>query len=465
MNQSNSMSTKLEALNTRLLDYARQAGAIHADALIVTDIGESVSVRMGKIESVEREDSQGAGLRAFVESTGGLAFASASTSDLSDEGLRKLAEQTIAMARISEPDPDAVPPVGAMHPDAQALDDWRRKHPYKTHGWDTETAKEAALACEQAALSYDKAISNSDGAQASFGESCITYASSDGFVASFPNVSASLSVSVIAGSDEDMQTDYAYDQARVAATLRSADAIGREAAERTAKRLGASAYQGSKSCPIVFEPRVAKSLIGHLLSAINGRAVLQQRSFLADSLGKKIFPEFIHLVDDPDHPQGLGNRLFDGEGTACKACDIIAAGELKLFLTDRYAAGRLQQPSSGHARRGLTGDIGIGSSNVILQPGTDTPEAILQDIQSGILITELMGFGVNGVNGDYSRGAAGFLIENGVITSPVQEFTIAGNLLNMFANISHLGSDLTWFASTAVPTICVQGMTVAGQAE
>lgn len=458
-----SQASQLEQIATHLIMLAKEAGACHADTFIVADKGDSISVRMGSIESIEHEDSQAAGLRAFVEVEGGMAFASASSSDLSEAGLKALAEQTVTMARISEPDPDAVPPVGADHPDAEAIRHWQEKHPFRPHGWDVETAKQQALACEQAARSYHADISNSEGAQAAFGETWVTYASSDGFISSYPNVSVSLSTAVIGGEGDEMQIDYAYDRAQVASELKSAEELGIEAAERTIKRMHAKNFDQTLTCPVVYEPRVAKSLLGHLISGISGRAVLQNRSFLSESMGQQILPEFFQLMDHPDHPDGLGNRLFDGEGTVCRPLEIISNGVLQTWLVDRYCAGRLNMKPTGHARRGLTGDTSIGSSNLVLQPGTQTQQEILQEIQSGILITELMGFGVNGVTGDYSRGAAGFLIENGELTDSIQAFTIAGNLKDMFRNISHIGSDLTWFGSTAVPSICVQGMTVAGQ--
>jgi len=459
------MTNHLQSLSQQLVEMAKTSGACDADAMAVADTGESVRVRNGKIESVEREDAQGVGLRAFVEQATaqgtGLAFASASTSDISEAGLKLLVEQVMEMASISEPDPDAVPPAGADHPSSKELEAWAQRHTAAI-SWNTSDAKQAALACEDAALSFSDKITNSEGAEAGFGMVRVAYASAGDFTAVYEKSSVALSASVIAGSGDGMQRDYAWDRKRSAETLRAPEDIGREASERTLRRLGASSMDGG-AMTVVFEPRVAASLPGHLVSAINGRAVLQQRSFLAEQKGKHIFPNFIHIVDDPDHPQGLGNRLFDGEGTRCRPMTIIDQGVLSGFLTDRYAARRLGSASTGHASRGLTGDISIGTSNLILKEGHQTVDQILHDIENGLFITELIGFGVNGVTGDYSRGASGFLIENGKRSRPVQEITIAGNLKDMFANISHLGSDLTWFGSSAVPTVAITGMTVAGQ--
>ncbi|MDX8381927.1 MAG: TldD/PmbA family protein [Ghiorsea sp.] len=447
---------------TELLNHVQNAGAKYADAVAVISVGESINVRQGKVESIEGEHAQGIGLRGFVETEKGMAFASASSSDLSDEGLKKLAQQVVDMAKISEPDPDAVPPVGANHPNEQALQQWQIEHPHVEHGWNTEAAKAAALQCEEAALAYSKAVTNSEGATAGFSDDTTVYASSDGFSAKKSRPSASLSASVIAGAGESMQRDYAWHSAFAASSLRSPQDIGQEAASRAVKRVGSKVIS-SRTCPVVFEPRIAGSIFGHLLSAINGRSVLQKRSFLGDDVGKQLFPNFVNLIEDPNHALGLANRLFDGEGTICQAKNIIEQGTLTTLLTDRYAAKRLNIAETGNASRGLTGDIGIGTSNIMIGAGEMNQEEMLHDIQDGFFVTELMGFGINGVTGDYSRGAAGFLIENGKITQPIQEVTIAGNLRDMFANISHVGHDVTWLGSRAVPSITISDMTVAGQ--
>lgn len=441
------------SLASRLVELARRQGASDADAIAISSEGESIRVRQGKVESVEREDSRGIGLRAFVDQGDGPAFASASTSDLSDEGLQRLVDQVMQMARISAPDPDAVPPSGANHP--ETLPEQAPATP-----WNREEGERAALACEQAALAYSSDISNSEGAEAGFGSSHIAYASSDGFRGSYRKHSASLGLSVIAGTKE-MQRDYEFDRAESVAGLRSAEELGRRAAERACRRMHAGSITARK-CPVVFEPRVATSLAHHLTSAINGRAVLQQRSFLADAKGELIFPEWVQIVDDPAHPEGLGNRPFDGEGTRTTRRQIIENGRLTGFLTDRYAAKRLGTEATGHARRGLTGDIGIGTSNLIWEAGSIDVEQLLKDIGDGVFVTEMMGFGVNGVTGDYSRGAAGFLIENGELIRPVHEITVAGNLNDMFRNVIAAANDLTWFGTTAAPTIAIADMTIAG---
>jgi len=448
-------ATSMQAMCVRLIDMARAAGAVDADAVAICDTSESIRVRHGSLESVEREDARSIGLRVFVEQRDGLAFATAATSDLSDDGLTRLVEQVVTMARISAVDPDAVPPSGADHPDhiVSGTDE---------PAWTREKAREAALACEEAALSFSDDITNSEGAEAGFGTSEIAYATADGFAGSYRKSSAGIGVSVIAGRGDGMQRDYEFDRQRCARMLRDPAALGQKAAERACRRLGAAGI-GSRRTTVVFEPRVAVSLLGHLAAAVDGRAVLQQSSFLAEITGQRIFPAWVNIVDDPAHPTGLGNRPFDGEGTRTLQRTLISDGVLTGFLTDRYAAGRLGVENTGHARRGLTGDISIGPNNLIFQPGDASVEAMLADIGDGLWVTEMMGFGVNGVTGDYSRGAAGFLIEGGRVTRPVQEITIAGNLRDMFAGIVSATNDLTWFGSRAAPTIAVGGMTVAGQ--
>ncbi|MDX8406912.1 MAG: DNA gyrase modulator, partial [Mariprofundaceae bacterium] len=268
--RSNQDEQHLAELSRQLVEAASQAGAVHADALAVADTGNSISVRNGAVESVEREDSQGIGLRAFVETAGGLAFASASSSDISAAGLKALAGQVIAMARISEPDPDAVPPVGADHPDTAAIADWRQRHPEREAGWTLDDARQNALACEDIARGYSPKITNSEGADAAFGSTRVAYAASDGFAASYAKSSASLSVSVIAGAGEAMQRDYAWHRALHVSDLRSAEDIANEAASRAVNRLGPGTMASGKAS-VVFEPRVATSLLGHLIGAINGR--------------------------------------------------------------------------------------------------------------------------------------------------------------------------------------------------
>jgi len=366
---------QMTELAARLVEQARSSGAVDADAMAVSDRGEHVSVRHGKVESIEHEDSRGIGLRAFVETARGRAFASASSSDISDKGINRLVEQVITMANISEPDPDCVSPSGANHPSEAEIAEWESRHP-AGKAWTLEAAREAALACEEAGLSYSEKIENSEAAEAGFGSAHVAYACADGFAAEYSKSSLGLSVSFIAGQGDGMQRDYAYSRVRQPERLRDPAEIGEEAARRAVRRLGAKSIP-TRNTTVVFEPRIATSILGHLASAINGRSVIQNRSFLAENSGEPIFPTFVQIVDDPDHPDGLGNRLFDGEGTQCRRRTLIETGRLTGFLTDRYAARRLKTEATGHARRGLVGDTSIGTSNLILSPGTLESEALI----------------------------------------------------------------------------------------
>jgi len=447
----------LEEISCKLLAHVKKLDIVDADVLAVRQTSDALNIRHGQTESIEREDAQGIGLRAFVQQKNGLAFASASSSDLSDQGLEALAKQVVAMAQVSAPDTDAMPPSGAPHPSQQP------QHPVAKEIWLREKALQAALNCEQAALNEGETIQNSEGASAAYGLTHQCYASADGFVGSHRQSYASLSVAVIAQQGQDMQRDYEYSRAVTGSQLDDPAHIGRMAAQRTNRRLGAKSAQ-SGNMTVIFEPRVAASLLGHLASAVNGQSIMQKRSFLQDAVGKTLFPEWVHISDLPDHPLGWSFQPFDGEGCATQASELIEHGKLGFYPCNRYVAQRMNIPHTAHAKRGLTGDIGMGTHNLLWHPGQQSQQDLIADIKKGVLITELMGSGINGVTGDYSRGAAGFMIENGVITHPLHEMTIAGKLPQMFKNIRAVGNDLRWFGNRGVASVVIDGMTVAGQA-
>ncbi|MDQ6962275.1 MAG: TldD/PmbA family protein [Mariprofundaceae bacterium] len=448
--------SQLEEISQKLLSFAKEQAVVDADVLAIRNTSDAFNVRHGNIETVEREDAQGIGLRAFVQQKGGLAFASASSSDFSDNGLRALAKQVVDMAQVSAPDSDAMPPAGAPHPEALT------QHPLSADIWQREQAITAAIQCEEAALNASNSIQNSDGASAAYGLSHQCYASADGFVGSHSQSYASLSVSVIAQQGQDMQRDYDYSRAVTGKQLDNAANIGRLAAQRTSRRLGAKSTK-SGTMTVMFEPRVAVSLLGHLSAAVNARSIMQKTSFLNDAINQDLFPKWVTIHDLPDHPLAWNFNPFDGEGCATQEATLIDQGTLCFYPSNRYVAKRMGIPHTAHAQRGLTGDIGIGLNNLLWQPGQQSQQELISDISHGVLITELMGSGVNGVTGDYSRGAAGFMIENGVITHPLHEMTIAGNLTDMFKNIRAVGSDLRWFGSRGVASVVIDGMTVAGQ--
>jgi len=450
----------LRSVAERALFAAEKAGARYTDLIVIESEERAVRVRCGKIEGIEQQSETAIGLRVFVDTPKGLAFASASTHRTDEEGIARTAAKAVAMAKIAAVDPEAVPPIGAPHPSEEELRAWLA-HQAPVEPWPIEEAKVQALEAEAAALAVP-GVHNSEGAEAAWSRARIAYASSDGFVAEYEKGHWALSVAAVAERNREMQRDYAWHLARSRDALPEAAKIGREAGERAAKRLGA-APPPTGNAPVVFEPRVAVSLLGHLAQAVNGRAVLQRRSFLADRLGEAIFPSFVQIVDDPAHPDGTEDRLFDGEGVRCRRLTLVKDGVLQSWLLNRYLARRLGMESTGHAARGLTGDIGVSPSNLIWQPGDETPEQILRRLDRGFFVTELIGFGVDPTSGVYSRGAAGFWFENGTIVRPVQGATIAGNLAEIFASIAAVGSDLQWFGSRAAPTIAIEQMTIAGR--
>ncbi len=431
-----------------LVDRARRAGADAADVAYRGDSSESVQVRLGKLEEVERSESEHIGLRVFV----GKASASIGSSDLSDGALAELAARAVAMARLAPedqyaglapqellaqgrfPDLDLVDPVEPSPPQLRAL---------------AEAAEDAARGVA--------GVTNSDGAGASAGRAVFALATSHGFARGYESTSHSLSASMIAGQGGNMQGDYAARSAHHGADLPSAAAIGRMAGERAVARLN-PARLTSGPMPVVFDPRVAGTLIGHLLGAISGASIARRSSFLLDKDGAQIFDSAVDIIDEPHRPRGLRSRSFDGEGLPTAPRKLVDGGKLTGWLMDSASARQLGAAPTGHASGG---GGGVSSSNVHLAAGSLSPAALIADIADGVYVTELIGMGVNGVTGDYSRGAAGFRIVGGVLAGPVAEFTVAGNLLDMFAALTP-ANDLEWYRAINAPTIRVDGMVVAG---
>jgi PmbA protein len=439
--------TRLDAA----LAAARAAGADAADAMYVGDGATSVSVRLGKLEDIGRAEGEEIGIRVFV----GNRSASVSSSDLTVAALREAAERAVAMARLAPEDPYAgLAPAellasGAL-PDLDIHDDTQIS---------AAELKERAAAAEDAARSVP-GVTNSEGGGASAGLVVTALATSTGFRGGKRSTSHGLSASVLAGTGGDMQRDYAWHSARYLADVESAEAIGRRAGERAVARLNPLKL-ASAAMPVVFDRRVSASLLGHLVGAITGSAIARGTSFLKDKLGQAILPAGLSIIDDPLRPRGLRSRAFDGEGLPAQRTAIISQGVLTNWLMDSASARQLGLAPTGHASRGTSGPPGAGTSNLHLEGGTATPAELIADIKQGIYVTELIGMGVNGLTGDYSRGASGFLIENGEITRPVAEITIAGNLVAMFANLA-AANDLHFRHASNAPTLRVEGMTVAG---
>lgn len=437
----------------QLLEAARRAGADSADAVCRADSSEGVSVRLGKIEDIERSEGEEIGLRVFV----GQRSASVHTSDFSAAAFAELAERAVAMARAAPEDDFAgLAPHEALlvgEPDLAGLDIADRTEP------SPELLRDRALAAEDAARAV-AGVTNSEAAGASFGRSVVALATSMGFTGGYEGTSHTLYASVIAGEGSAMQRDYAQRSARHLEDIVPPGEIGREAGERAVAKCGPGAM-ASRQLPVVFDPRVGGSLVSHLIGAISASAIARRASFLLDRLDDAIFAADIRIVEDPHKPRGLRSRPFDGEGLATQARTLVEGGRVTGWLTNVAAARQLDLPLTGHASRGVGGAPGISVANVDIASGSVSREALIGDIREGVLVTELIGQGVNPVTGDYSRGAAGFRIVNGEIAGPVAEFTIAGNLIDMFGAMTAANDREDW-RSINVPTLRIDRMTVAG---
>jgi PmbA protein len=426
-----------------LIRRAKKSGADGADAVFVEGVSLSKSVRMGKPEHLERSESRDIGLRVLI----GKRQAMVSSSDTSREALEELAVRAVAMAKAVPEDPFCA----TDFPDVESCD---------TFEPDADHLSDLASRAEEAALAV-KGISNSEGGSAGWGFNTVAMAASNGFGRAYANSSHSLSASVIAGEGTQMEGDYDYTAAVFAADLESPEAIGKSAGRKAVKRLNPKKAE-TAAVPIVFDTRVSKSLAGHLSSAINGSSIARGTSFLKDKMGERIFPKGINIVDDPLRKRGLKSRPFDGEGIATQRLNLIEDGYLKTWVMDLRSARQLGLQTTGHASRGTSSPPSPSSSNLYLEPGEMSLEELMADIKQGLYVNELIGFGINGVTGDYSRGASGFWIENGEIAYPVSEVTIAGNLNDMFANLS-VADDLQFRYGTDAPSVRVEGMTVAGR--
>ena len=433
-----------------LIDQARRAGADAADAVYVGDRSTSVGVRMGALEDVSRAEGQEIGLRLFV----GRQSAAVASSDLSRDSLAALVERAVAMAREAPEDRYA-----GLAPDDLLMSGTRADLDLDDSGDpDPATLRQRAEAAEEAARSV-AGITNSNGGSASATASTFALATSHGFVGATRATGYSCSASVVAGSGSNMQRDYGWHSARHMADLEAPEDIGRRAGERAAARLNPIRVKAGPMA-ILFDPRVATTLLGHFVGAISGSAITRQSSFLLDALGTQVFAKGVTIHDDPSRRRGLRSRAFDGEGLPVAASDLVADGVLTTWLADSAAARQLGIAPTGHAVRGVSGAPGAGPSNLSLQSGPRSREEMIAGIANGILVTELIGQGVNGLTGDYSRGAAGFLIVNGEIGPAVSEITIASNLKTMFAELEP-ASDLHLRRGIDSPTVLVPQMMVA----
>jgi PmbA protein len=433
-----------------LVEEARAAGADAADSLYIGERSSGVQVRMGALEDVHRSEGEEIGLRVFC----GSRSASIASSDLSAPSLAALVERALAMAAEAPEDPYAglAPAELLTQGELPDLDNWDGQEP------DPAALKARALEAESAALGV-KGVTNSSGGSASASGSTIALATSHGFSGAYRASGHSCSVSVIAGEGPEMQRDYAWHSARHSEDLEAPESIGRRAGARAAARLGNVRIAPGKMA-VLFEPRVAGSLLGHFAAAISGSSVARKSSFLQDKLGSQVFAKGVTIHDDPLRKRGLRSRAFDGEGLPVQPMDLVAGGVLTTWIAESASARQLGIAPTGHAVRGVSGAPGAGPSNMFLATGQRSREQLLAAFPRAILVTELIGQGVNPVTGDYSRGAAGFLVENGEIVGPVAEITIASNLIEMFATLEP-GRDLQFRRGIDAPTVLVPEMTVA----
>lgn len=436
-----------------LVADATRRGADAADAVLIRATSISHAQRLGTIEQLERQESFDLGLRVFR----GKKQAIVSSTDFSAEALSELVGRALDMAAAVPDDPWC----GLADPDQLATDipDIDMVDPDEPAG---ETLVEMARACEDAARAVE-GVSNSEGAQASWSHTGVCLAASNGFTGDYARTDSGVGVSVIAGEGAGMEAEYDFAHAVHRGDLEDPADVGRRAGEKAVARLGARRMPTAR-VPVVFDPRVAGGLLGHLVGAINGPAIARGSSFLKDKLGERVFAADIEIVDDPHRKRGLRSKPFDAEGIANAKQSIVKDGVLTTWLLDLASARQLGLETSGHAGRGTSGPPAPGPSNLYLTPGARSPAELMADIDAGLYVTALMGMGVNGVTGDYSRGASGFWIENGEIGFPVTELTIAGNLHEMFAGMAR-ADNLEFRFGTNSPTVRIDGMTVAGGGE
>jgi PmbA protein len=437
-----------------LLERAKRHGAGAADVVVAEGDSLEVGVRLGNVEKLQRSRAKHLGLRVFV----GERSAIVSTADFSNDSLAALAADAVALARVTASDSfGGLPAAEELARETPDLDLFDPSLAEVT----PEQAAEWCKAAEAAAQASDPRISNSEGAEFDAGSHVIVYAASNGFLGTYRSSSCSLSAVPVAADNGSMQRDYWYTAQRHLNQLDSPELVGRTAAMRALRRLGARQVSTCR-VPVVFDPDTAASLLGHLAGAVSGSSLYRGTSFLLGKLGEKLAPEFVHVDDDGTIPSGLASKPFDGEGLPTRRTPIVAAGVLNSYLFDTYSARKMNARSTGNAARSVADSPHVSPTNFFLRAGDAPPEEIIRSVGSGLYVTGLMGFGVNPVTGDYSRGANGLWIEHGELAHPVEEITIAGNLLAMFRDIEMVGSDLVLRRGISAPTIKIREMTVAG---
>ena len=444
------------ALAEWTLEVAKRHGATAAEVLCVSAESLAAGVRLGEVEKLKSSRERRLGIRVFV----GQSSANASTAELERDGLEDFVAHTVGLARLTASDPNAGLPEASLHPltlpNLDLADDDRGIV-------DADAALAIARKAEHAATSADPRIKNSEGAEFDSGRYYIMFANSQGFSGEYEGTSFNLGVAPIAQSDDGaMQNGYWYTANRHFAKLEDAEAVGAMAAKRALRRLGSRKIKTTR-VPIVFDPDMAASLLRALAGAASGPSLYKGASFLLGKLGEQIASPSVTIYDDGTMKGAMGSKPFDGEGLATNRKSLVERGVLMTYLLDSYSARKLKLQPTGNASRGVGDSPGVSTTNLYLEPGTHSPQEIIASVKHGLYVTELIGFGVNGVTGDYSRGAGGMWIENGELTYPVQEITIAGNLKEMFKSIEMIGNDLHWRSSVVSPTLKISEMMIAGE--
>lgn len=444
----------MTGLLEELLSRAKARGATEADAFLIQEQHATVQVRLGQPEAVTHAREQRLSLRVFL----GKAAAAASTSDLSRGSLERLVDEATTLARLTAADPLAgLPDPGEM---ATLIPDLDLYDPVG-HAIALEEKLSLAKRAEAAAFEADPRITNSEGTEAFDRQAEYAYATSQGFAGTYRTSSFSLTVSPVAAANGEMQRESWYTLARKRERLDPPEEVGRIAARRALRRLGARKMKTTE-VPVIFDSETAASLVRAIAAAASGPTLYRGASFLLNRLGKRIASSAVSIVDDGTLPGALGSRPFDGEGLAIRRTVLVNEGLLESYLLDTYSGRKLGLPSTHHAARDGSG-VSVATTNLSLAPGTASPEELIASVKSGLYVTELIGFGVNMVTGDYSRGAVGLWIENGQLAYPVEEVTVAGNLLEMFQAIEGVGNDLALRNRTSAPTVLVARMVVAGE--
>jgi PmbA protein len=452
----NLTTVDLRELSADIVRKTMKGGATAAEVVLREGSEFSTTVRLGEVETLKESGSRSVGVRVFF----GTRSASTWSSDFSTAGIDQMVKGALSLARITSEDPFAGIPepdqLGAIKTDLDLYYD-------DVYSLSTADRIDYARRAEKAATSADPRISNSDGGTFDAATGVKVLANSQGFVGDYRRSYCSVSAVPIAQQEgSSMQRDYWFSVARSLSRLDSAESVGKEAARRTLRRLGARKVK-TQRVPIVFDPLVAGALLGHIFEAVNGDSVYRGATFLAGKLNETIAGSNVTIVDDGTIVGGFGSSPFDAEGVPTRRTMVIEKGVLKSYLLNTYTAKKLKMKTTGNAARGLAGTPGIGAGNFFMEKGGKDPKAIVADIKEGLYVTEFLGFGVNLVTGDFSRGASGVWIQNGEMTFPVEEVTVAGNLRDMLNSISEIGNDLEFRGSVACPTLRIDGMTVAGE--